>query len=270
MSGPDQWDERTIPNGHWLRADFGPLSLLVMNIHGEWRVATFPRGAPSDIGLHSHAADLAEELKWERWDHHPDDCRIAFRPTFPALPVIARPRSLLHISPGGQADFFVGISASIEVLAECHGAMVSLLAAPTEPLSKTWHGTPLAGSLGFALKTFARRTFEPQKWPAYDIVCAISIANDGSASLPFERLYLETQHLAVFQKDGRLWSNAARLRVNVQENNLSNITYATRPAAPYEDAAELTPPPQGRRRRSTIHSAFARVLGHLNPLGDPS
>jgi hypothetical protein len=270
MSVPDQWDERTIANGHWLRADFGALSLLVMNIHGEWRIASFPGGAPPGIGLEGNAAELTDEINWERWDRHPSDCRICFRPAFPSLPVIARPRSLLHLSPGGQANFFVGISASIEVLGECHGSMVSLLAVPTERLSKTWHGTPLAGSLGFALKTYARRTFEPQEWPAYDIVCAISIVNDGTESLPFERLYLETQHLAVFQKDGRLWSNAARLRVNAQEHNLSNITYASKPAAPYEDAAELTPPPQGRRRRSTIHSAFARVLGHLNPLGDPS
>ena len=269
MSGPDQWDERTIANGRWLRADFGALSLLVMNIHDEWRIAAFPDGAPANVGLHGRAADLAEDIEWERWERHSDDCRLRFRPTFPSLPVIARPRSLLHISPGGQANFFVGISASIEVLAECHGAMVSLLAVPTERLSKTWHGTPLAGSLGFALKTYARRTFEPDEWPAYDIVCSISIVNDGSESLPFERLYLETQHLGVFQKDGRLWSNAARLRVKVQEHNLSNITYASRPAAPYEDAAELTPPPEGRLRRSTLHSAFARVLGHLNPLGDP-
>lgn len=270
MSLSEPWGEHLLTEGHWLRQDFGPLAVVVMNLHEEWRVAAFPNGAPAGLGMAGHATELPADLDWERWEHGPKDCRVRLRPAFPLLPVIARPRSPLHISPSGQATFFIGIPASVEVLGECHGHLISLLAMPIERLSKTWHGTPLAGSLGFALKTHARRVFEPQEWPAHDIVCSISIVNDGPTSLPFERLYLETQHLAVFEKGGRLWANAARLRVNAQEHNLSNITYASRPAAPNEDAQELTPPPEGRLRRSTIHSAFARVLGHLNPLGDPA
>ena len=47
---------------------------------------------------------------------------------------------------------------------------------------------------------------------------------------------------------------------------MNNITYAARPAAPYEDAVEITPPRKGHVRQSTMRSAFTKVLGHFNPL----
>ncbi len=182
------------------------------------------------------------------------------------MPVVARPHNILHLSPKGKAAFFVGVPAVIAVLAECQGEMLRLTGIPSVHLGKTWHGTPLAGRLGYSLRTYARRIFEPDEWPRFDIVCPISIVNEGVSTTPFERLYLETGHLSIFEKDGRLWSNAARIRTAEAGSNLSDITYAPRPAAPFDDAVEITPPSMGKTRKSTIHSAFSKVLGHLNPL----
>ncbi len=269
MSLSDRWTAGTLSDGEWVREDFGPLSIVVLNQYGEWRVAVFRGGAPESIGEAGSASDLPDDIVWERWDHDPDDSRLQFRPAFPEMPVVARPHSILHLSPNGKASFFVGIPACVEVVAECQDAMLKLLCVPTQQLSKTWHGTPLSGRLGYALRTYARRVFNVEEWPEFDVVCSIDIINEGKEMLPFERLYLETQHLSVFEKGGRLWSNAARIRVDAEESNLSNITYAPRPATPNEDAVEVTPPREGKIRRSTIHSAFAKVLGHFNPLDDP-
>jgi len=254
----------------WIRQDFGPLSILVMNQYDEWRVAGFPEGPPAGLAEVGNLADLPAGIQWERWDHRPDDRRLAFRPAFPGMPVVARPNSLLNLSAKGQTGFFVGIPACIEVMGEVQGSLQRLTGFSTQTLSKTWHGTPLGGRLAYALRTYARRVFLVEEWPEWDIVCSIGIVNDGKVNMPFERLFLETDHLSVFEKDGRLWSNAARIRVAAEETNLSNVTYASRPGSPYEDALELTPPRQGRARRSTIHSAFAKVLGHFNPLEDPT
>ena len=248
--------------------DFGALCLVILNHREEWRVASLTGGAADGVPESGIAADAPKDVTWERWDHDPKDTRIAFRPAFPSLPVVARPNNVLNLSPKGEASFFIGIPACIEILAECQGAMLMLKGLPTEVLSKTWHGTPLAGHLGFALRTFARRVFEPEVWPEFEILCPISIVNDGAEILPFERLFLETDHLAVFEKDGRLWSNAARIHVGAGESVLSNITYSAHPAAPYNDAAETTPPRKGRVRQSTMHSAFSKVLGHFNPLAE--
>lgn len=270
MSISDPWTTRTIPDGRWIRQDFGPLSLIVMNHFSEWRVATFPAGAPENCACEGAADELSEALPWERWDRDPKDSRCHFRPAYPPLPVVARPRSVLNLSPQGTATFFIGIPAWIEIFGECQGKMTYLTAIPSEVMSKTWHGSPLAGNLGYALKTYARRVSEPDIWPDHEIVCSIGIVNERVEYLPFERLYLETQHLAVFGKDQRLWGNAARIRSNPVENATSEVTYAPRPAAPNTDADELTPPREGPRRKSTIQSAFSKVLGHFNPLDDPS
>ena len=270
MSVSEPWATRTVADGRWIRQDFGPSSIVVMNLRGEWRIAKFPDGAPEDFPFEGEAAAVEFELEWERWDRDPGDTKLHFRPAYPDLPVVARPRSLLNLSPKANADFFVGIPSWIDVVGECQGVMQRLKSIPSEVMSKTWHGSPLSGCLAYALRTYARRVFEPDSWPDHEIVCAIGIVNDGQDHLPFERLYLETAHLAVFASGGRLWGNAARIHVDVNENNTTNVTYAQRPGAPAAEAPEITPPREGRRRKSTIQSAFSRVLGHFNPLDDPS
>ncbi len=270
MSVFEPWATRAVAEGRWVRQDFGPLSLLVMNFRGEWRIAKFPSGAPEGLRWEGRADEVDQQFDWERWDREGKDSRLHFRPAYPNLPVVARPKSALYLSPKGNATFFVGIPAWIDVFGECQGTMLRLKTIPTEVMSKTWHGSPLAGSLAYALGTYARRVFERETWPAHEIVSSIGIVNEGKEHLPFQRLYLETQHLSVFEKDSRLWGNAARIRVDVQETNVSNVTYAPRPGTPFDDAVEITPPREGRRRKSTIQSAFSKVMGHFNPLDDPS
>lgn len=268
FSGP--WSTREIPDGQWIRQEFGPLTVVVMNHRSEWWLACYHGDVPGDLDFKEDAEALESSASWERWDRDPKDLRIHFRPAFPGLPVVARPRGSVRISPKAKATFFVGVPAWIDVLGECQGQMVLLKSVPSEVMSKTWHGSPLAGSPGFALRTYARRVFEPSLWPGHEIVCSLSIVNEGSETLPFERLYMETQHLAVFEMDGRLWGNAARIRAAPAEHNTSSVTYSPRPASPYEDAVEISPARKGRRRKSTIQSAFSKVFGHLNPLDDPS
>ncbi len=268
MSLSARWNTKTLGDGEWMRVDFGGLCLIVMNHREEWRVANLEDGAADGVPDFGIAAEVPADLSWERWDHAPKDTRIAFRPAFPVMPVVARPHSVLNLSPKGEAEFFVGIPACIEIMAECQGSMLMLAGFPTEVLSKTWHGSPLVGRLGFALRTFARRVFDPAEWPELEIVCPIGIVNDGDKTLPFDRLYLETDHLTVFEKDGRLWSNGARIQVGDGDSDLSDITYAERPAAPYQDAVEITPPRKGRIRSSLVRSAFTKVLGNFNPLAE--
>ena len=182
--------------------------------------------------------------------------------------MVAKPLSVLNISPKGVADFFIGVPAWIEVMAECQGDLIPLNAYPTELLSKTWHGTNLVGSVAFALKTYARRTFVAKDWPEHDIVCSISISNKGGEMLPFDRLYLETDHLAVFENEGRLWSNAARISSGKDGAGLSDIIYAAKPTKPNDEAVELTVARKGYVRRSTMKTAFSSLLGQFTSFDD--
>ena len=35
----DRWGERTLQDEHWDRVDLGPLSIVVLRRHEEWRIA---------------------------------------------------------------------------------------------------------------------------------------------------------------------------------------------------------------------------------------
>jgi hypothetical protein len=204
MSYSDRWSTQSLPDGKWIRKDFGELSILVMNYHEEWRVAFYPAGTATDLPASGPANEAPDDVTWERWDHDPKDTQFQFRPTFPSLPVVARPHNVLNLSPKGKAEFFIGIPAQIDVHAECQGKIISLQEIPTAILSRTWHGSPLKGKLGLSLRTYSRHVFENVQWPEEEIICPISIVNDSALTLPFERLYLETDHLSVFEKDSRL------------------------------------------------------------------
>lgn len=264
MQAFERWKPQTLPEDQWIRHDFGSLSIVVLSINEEWRIGTYENGATECMAVRGTSENEPMDVTWERWDRDPKDSKVQFRPVFPDMPVVTRPRCVLNLSPKGKATFLVGIPAWIEILAECQGKMIPLTAIPTEKLSKTWHGTPLTGQLGYSLRTFARRNYEPDQWPPFEILSSISIVNEGEKSLPLERLFLETDHLAIFEKEDRLWSNAARIRIAAQSDDMGNITYASRPFEPNEDATEITPPQKGKVRRSTFESTFAKVFGQFH------
>lgn len=267
MNSPQRWSTRTLNEGEWQRFDFAELSLVILNAWEEWRIAQLPEQY-HDLQPFGTLEHLPAGLDWERWDNDPKDSKLMLRPTYPTLPVVAKPLSVLNISPRGVANFYIGIPAWIEVMAECQGSMIALKAYPAEPLSKTWHGNSLVGSVAYALKTHARRTFVAEHWPKHDIVCSISLSNKGAEILPFDRLYLETDHLSVFESGSRLWSNAARIASGESGAQLSDIIYAAKPAKPNSEAVELTPARKGYVRSSSMKTAFSSLLGQFTTYDD--
>ena len=134
--------------------------------------------------------------------------------------------------------------------------MRSLLTLPVQHLSKSWQGNRSEGKPCYALRTRARRRFEEGEWPEHDIVCAIDLKNQRAESFSFETLYLDTGHLAIFEQDDRLWSNACRVNIAEDDDDV-DVTYAPRPLDPAAKAQELVAPALGRTRRSKLLSAFS-------------
>ncbi|MCW1886445.1 DUF432 domain-containing protein [Luteolibacter flavescens] len=263
MAASERWHERTLQDREWLCASFGNLTLVVHSILEEWRVAPL-YGSECDC-LMSDADTPPEDLPWQRWDRGAKDVKLRFRPVFPDRPVIIRPRSPLNLSPRAKATFYVGIPAFIELTAHSEGQYERLSAWPSEQPSNTWHGTPISGTLCYSVKTRARRQFVPEDWQEMSIISTIEIANTGTHSHPFERLFYETGHLSVFEHEGRLWSNHARIRTGEKSDSLSGVVFASKPVGEATRAVELAPPRQGRVRRSMLKEAFSTFLGVTHP-----
>lgn len=260
MPAEAPWNDRTLADGERLRADFADLTLVIHSFMEEWRVAVVDPSRRSEL---EDLDNLPEDLPWERWDRGPEDTTLSFRPVFPDRPVIVRPRAPLHLSPKAKALFYIGIPSWIELSAEVEGDRRVLCAWPTVRLSNSWHGDPTSGILCYASKTRARRQFVTEEWADYDIATTIEISNQTENTLPFDRLLMETDHLAIFSHGGRLWSNHARIRAADDDSDLDGIVFSPKPYDGAAEAAEISPARKGMVRRSGIRAAFASVLGTL-------
>lgn len=214
--------------------------------------------------MEGEARDLPSSLEWQRWDGGASDLKIQLRPSFPEFPVIAKPNPALTISPGGHALFYLGIPVSLEVHGECDGTLRKLAHIPTDSLSKTWHGDRSAGQVCYALRTRARRSFDPSDWPEHDIVVAVDLKNKSSEAFLFDRLFLDLGHFSIFDHEEHLWSNACRIRISDDEEEGNDITYAPKPLDPASDAPEIATARAGKARSSKMRSAFTSVIDIIN------
>lgn len=264
MSEAMDWSEIQLGDGQWMKRKFGQIWLFVLSARHEWRVAQVPSAVAEKLPDHGVLSDLTERFNWQRWNRCAEDTQIHFRPAYPTLPVVARPRDAFFLSPQGRTDFYVGIPACVDVLGGCNGKMIKLCSFSTENLTKTWHGTTHRGNLAFALRTEARRDLVAEPFVLHEIIFKVEISNNGKVHLPFERLYVETQHLAIFDNGRQLWGNAARIHIDPENHSASNITYAANPSADAGDVTQLTAPREGRKRSSVFRSSLARVIDQFD------
>ena len=261
MDFPAPWQERRLADGDWLRADFAELTLIVLSVMEEWRVAAVGPEWRERLDSLESGGRLPEDLPWGRWDRGSNDRGLNFRPIFPDRPVIVRPRAPLHLSPRAKAVFYVGIPAWIELSADLEGTRRVLSSWPSVRLSNSWHGVPTAGELCYASHTHARRRYVTDEWKDFDIATTVEISNQSDRTLPFERLFFETDHLALFLHGSRLWSNHARIRASEGDAELNGVAFSPKPHGDAAEARTISAARKGIVRRSILRSAFSTVLG---------
>lgn len=257
----------SIAVGKWRRFLFHNLTLLVSRQLDEWRYISWTGVGP--VELESDEGDnsaLPADLDFIRWDCAANDQSLTLLPAYPDLPVIASPRGHISIPAGGAAEYILGIPAFIEIKAECEGVQTSLGSIASTILHKTWHGNQHHGTACYSLRTKARRSLDEAHTDAYatDIICQIQVRNECDEPTSFERLYLETGHHAIFEKDGQLWGNAARIRVDDPDENFTRITYSDQPLEPAKDATPLVPPRAGATRKSVLRQPFSSFFDVLS------
>ncbi len=257
------WTEQTLPAGHWICQRFGPLTILLLNQHEEWRVCHWLGDEALVVPGTGTAEELPDNLHWQRWDCTDSDETFQIRPCFPDLPLIAQPVSPLWLAPEGAAQFFVGIPATLEIIASFDQQMRPLIHLPTQALTKTWHGDRSKGNPCYTLRTRARRTFSTGVWPEHDIICVVDILNKGESDFHFQKLYLESGHLGVFEHQNQLWANACRIRVAKPGFHSHEVTFSPRPLAPAHEAVEVKAPIDGHSRRGKFHRAFSSFIDAL-------
>lgn len=254
------WEPRNLPEGRWMRFRFGPLSVVILHLFGEWRISTWEGDQYDELPDEGEPGDLPSSLEWQRWDGGEDDLQIQLCPGFPELPIIAKPKPPLTLTPGGHALFYIGIPACIEVHGQCDGTLRKLTSISTDPLSKTWHGDRSRGEVCYSLRTRARRAFDPAESAEHNIIVAVDLKNESAEPFVFDRLFLDLGHFSIFHHDDRLWSNACRIRVTEDDEEGNAITYAPKPLGIAAKAPEVAAARAGKTRQSKIRRAFSSVI----------
>lgn len=257
----------TIEQGSWRRFTYADLTILLCRAYGEWRYLSWTGEGPIELPGDEGKNDvLPRDLDFIRWDCGEDDSAVVLQPVYPDLPVIAKPRGHISIPAGGSAEYILGIPVFIEIKADCEAVPTSFGAIPTMALTKTWHGNQHVGTACYALRTHARRSVDEAESDAYahEIICQLQVRNQDDDATSFERLYLELDHHAIFEKDSQLWGTACRIRIAESGEDFSHISYTDSPLAPAEDAKQLVAPKFGSTRKSVLRHPFSSFFDVLS------
>lgn len=232
----------------------GPLDLLIRRGKADWYIGVRRDAAAGDDRWHAETVDPPPDIPWQRFAVKSGQRALRFDPALPPRPVVVRPESPYRILPGERIGFFVGVPLWIRV-GTADPEPVMMCEQPTAILSKTWYGTPVAGELGFAMRSRARRSWTDLDPRAYRIVCPVRLKNAHDQPLDFERLCVRVQHLAVFAGRSRFWTNEVGITYQGPDQ-WSRMVVAKTPPSLEEVAGASRPPREQSDGRLHIHTMF--------------
>ena len=224
----------------WLMAG---LNLVATRSQREWRFQT--RRSPTQH---------EDQQEWSQQDTAlPEDAsasRHFFKQTTPALyllprladrSVVAKPVNAIYIPGGEEVTLYVSTPVWVACYAEEREA--PLLDIPVVRPSDTWFGrSTIQGEVAYATQVLGRTDlaqFPPRPFRA---VTPITIRNNGSATLPLERINIPVPYLPVYAaENGRLWtpslhvlkepgSNPPRIRIEPTISALAGSVELLTPA----------------------------------------
>ncbi|MCB1237459.1 MAG: DUF432 domain-containing protein [Verrucomicrobiae bacterium] len=202
---PAAWGECALEDGEIRRFSIGRLTLHCRRDGDEILLA-------SEKDDDSRPNDT--DLLWYRWAVKEGVTTLHLAPRLPDRPVVVGPEQPFHVAPGAEARIFVMVPLVAAVELSSGGNAdepVVLREFPTETLSQTWFGELEDGELCYWLPTIARR--EVEATPGEDaprVRAPVRIVNGSTDVLPVSRVCLRVGGLALYEKDGVLWSNETR------------------------------------------------------------
>jgi len=212
------WDPIELRTEDCRRWRLGPARVCVRRTDAEWHVAVVYEAESADEDVTGGDRVVVEAcepppegLEWRRWVAAEDGGVVQVTPMMPDRAVVVRPEQPISIPSGAKAQFFVSIPVWLRISAG-PGKATTLSDLPTAILSNIWFGDPMSGELCYSLKTRARRTFDAADTRANCALSPLLIENAASEQLPFERLCIRAEHLAVYPGESQLWTNAVTVK----------------------------------------------------------
>lgn len=157
---------------------------------------------------------------------------ILLEPALPNHPLIIRPKQPYAIVPNGRAEVFIEVPLSLSVsLPGKRNQQVLISEIEFASLSKSWFGEVTAGELSYSLESSLPTDLMSCGLGNGFAICPITITNETSQLLDFQRMYLRVQNLTIYADNdaspGLILTDATQV-VFRGEDAVSQITYDKR------------------------------------------
>lgn len=248
------WGEFEIPRESWRRWRVGPLSLWVLGLDDEWRLAYEEEAAEAAAEADRPSSEPPESATVERIAAARLGGRLIVTPALGDRSIVTRPETSFRLAAGGAVDLYVGTSVWLRL--ESAEPRHLLLDVPTRRPSDSWFGpSTTEGELCYAGRTSARLRRHNLPLSPHHAVTRVRLTNRASDPLQLERLNLPVPNLALFaDAEARLWTQALSVERDA-DGKLAKVRIEDRPPAEAEAAERLSEPREARSK-----NVFSRAL----------
>lgn len=156
-------------------------------------------------------------ISWARWAHGAGQHTLQISPAMADLPLIVHSDYSLKISPRTRIQVFSRVPVWVAI--SVPNSNYTLIELPASKLSKTWFGSPIEGELCYHTNTKARRNLANIEPEPYLVCCPITISNQSSGVLDFERFCFRVERLGIYAYNGALWSDETEITYRGEEQN---------------------------------------------------
>jgi hypothetical protein len=181
---------------------------------GELDLQVHSRGAVLEIshqrveeGPHAQVGERQAPFEELERVTAPGTGALRLRPRHADRPVVGRPELPLTLLPGLSLRVFINVPAWLCL--EMDGQPV--WEAPSVTPADTFFGSPVDGTLAYAMRTRLRTDAAEFKPASHRIRVPVLLRNDGQDPLPVKRVRVPVQELDIYAAaDGVLWSSEVR------------------------------------------------------------
>lgn len=240
-----QWGEHTVEGKLAAEWTAGDLQLRAKAEEDEiWISGKYP----------AHPSSGKQQAEWSRWALKKPSPSLNIVPVFPDRSVVVQPENPFWLLPGVQVRVYVRVPiwVSLRLPARENRLLAEL---PSVVLSLTWFGTPTEGELCYWISSSARRTPASDNGQEHLAICPLQLKNTSNEDLSVQKICLRVKWLALFERDGRLWSNETKVQFRGAAD-ASHVQVQSGPPGEAAGAELISPAREGFKRGSVLRTFF--------------
>lgn len=240
----------------------GASSLAITRLETEWQIqhleTTIPEVQPNGWSVDLPGSRLGDDVTMRRHLFQKTSSNLTLQPALADRPVVSRPVTPVHLSPGAKVTIFVG--APLWIIVSTPKPEVVLFDAPTQRPSDTWFGpSTWEGELCYAVRTRARLNLEEIELRPHHALTSINIHNQGERIMLVERLKLPVRHLNLYtDAEGMLWTSD--VTVITEEKMASAELRIDRGTPEHASAAKMIAKPRDRVESHVVRRALHAIF----------